>query len=214
MFAGVASFISPCVLPLLPGYLSLMSGYSVAELSDGDVSLRRVAGKTGLFVAGFTAVFVRAGRRCHLRRQLPTAGTRVVSDCGRMGCRSLRLVHCLHGPVDSTVPHAIHERPQGRSQPRSTRRACISGDGSRVCVRLDTLSGPVPGGHPDARRQQRDGGGRDGDALFPTRSASGSRFSSRQSSLPRPSRASTASRGISHQSPSSRASFCRASGFS
>ncbi len=61
VFAGVASFISPCVLPLLPGYLSLMSGYSVAELSEGDVSLRRVAGKTGLFVSGFTAVFVALG---------------------------------------------------------------------------------------------------------------------------------------------------------
>jgi cytochrome c-type biogenesis protein len=61
IFAGVASFISPCVLPLLPGYLSLMSGYSVAELSEGDVSLRRVAGRTGLFVAGFTAVFVALG---------------------------------------------------------------------------------------------------------------------------------------------------------
>jgi cytochrome c-type biogenesis protein len=61
VFAGVASFISPCVLPLLPGYLSLMSGYSMAELSGGDVSLKRVAGKTGLFVAGFTAVFVALG---------------------------------------------------------------------------------------------------------------------------------------------------------
>lgn len=61
VFAGVASFISPCVLPLLPGYLSLMSGYSMAELSDGDVSLRRVAGKTGLFVLGFTLVFVALG---------------------------------------------------------------------------------------------------------------------------------------------------------
>lgn len=61
VFAGVASFISPCVLPLLPGYLSLMSGYSVAELADGDVSLKRVAGKTGLFVAGFTLVFVALG---------------------------------------------------------------------------------------------------------------------------------------------------------
>ena len=61
VFAGVVSFISPCVLPLLPGYLSLMSGYSMAELSEGDVSLRRVAGKTGLFVGGFTAVFVALG---------------------------------------------------------------------------------------------------------------------------------------------------------
>ena len=61
VFAGVASFISPCVLPLLPGYLSLMSGYSVAELTDGDVSLRRVSGKTALFILGFTAVFVGLG---------------------------------------------------------------------------------------------------------------------------------------------------------
>ena len=61
IFAGVASFISPCVLPLLPGYLSLMSGYSMAELSEGDVSLKRVAGKTGLFVSGFTLVFVALG---------------------------------------------------------------------------------------------------------------------------------------------------------
>ena len=61
IFAGVASFISPCVLPLLPGYLSLMSGYSVAELSEGGGSLRRVATKTALFVAGFTAVFVALG---------------------------------------------------------------------------------------------------------------------------------------------------------
>jgi cytochrome c-type biogenesis protein len=61
VFAGLASFISPCVLPLLPGYLSLMSGYSVQELSSGDVSMRRVAGRTGLFIAGFTAVFVALG---------------------------------------------------------------------------------------------------------------------------------------------------------
>lgn len=61
VFAGALSFITPCVLPLLPGYLSLMSGYSVAELSEGTVSIRRVAGRTGLFVAGFTVVFVALG---------------------------------------------------------------------------------------------------------------------------------------------------------
>ena len=33
--AGIISFISPCVLPLLPGYLSLMSGYSITELETG-----------------------------------------------------------------------------------------------------------------------------------------------------------------------------------
>ena len=61
VFAGVASFISPCVLPLLPGYLSLISGYSISELTEGDVSMKRVAGKTVLFIAGFAAVFVALG---------------------------------------------------------------------------------------------------------------------------------------------------------
>ncbi|HHC08576.1 MAG TPA: cytochrome C biogenesis protein [Actinobacteria bacterium] len=61
LFAGAASFISPCVLPLIPGYVSLMSGYSMQELSSGEVSMRRVVGSTLWFVAGFTVVFVALG---------------------------------------------------------------------------------------------------------------------------------------------------------
>ena len=53
--AGVLSFLSPCVLPLLPGYVSLMSGYDRGELAEGNVSMRRVVGRTGLFVLGATA---------------------------------------------------------------------------------------------------------------------------------------------------------------
>ncbi|RPI24783.1 MAG: cytochrome C biogenesis protein [Actinobacteria bacterium] len=58
VFAGAASFLSPCVLPLLPGYIGLMSGYSMQELTTGGVSMRRVLWATSLFVLGFTAVFV------------------------------------------------------------------------------------------------------------------------------------------------------------
>ena len=58
---GALSFISPCVLPLLPGYLGLMSGYSASELTTGEASTRRVAIATLLFIAGFTAVFVALG---------------------------------------------------------------------------------------------------------------------------------------------------------
>ena len=61
VFAGAASFVSPCVLPLLPGYVSLMSGYDMGELAEGNVSMRRVVGRTGLFVLGFTAVFIALG---------------------------------------------------------------------------------------------------------------------------------------------------------
>lgn len=59
--AGVISFISPCVLPLLPGYLSMMSGYSAAQLEQGEVSNRRMLRVIGLFVLGFTVVFAAIG---------------------------------------------------------------------------------------------------------------------------------------------------------
>lgn len=55
---GALSFISPCVLPLLPGYLSLMSGYSNSELQGGDTSTLRMVRVTSLFILGFSAVFV------------------------------------------------------------------------------------------------------------------------------------------------------------
>ena len=58
VFAGAASFLSPCVLPLLPGYLSLMSGYSTREFAEGNVSMWKVARATLLFVLGFSLVFV------------------------------------------------------------------------------------------------------------------------------------------------------------
>jgi cytochrome c-type biogenesis protein len=61
LFAGAASFLSPCVLPLLPGYVSLMSGYDMGELAEGNVKMSRVVGRTGLFVLGFTSVFVALG---------------------------------------------------------------------------------------------------------------------------------------------------------
>lgn len=59
--AGVISFISPCVLPLLPGYLSMMSGYSAADLKEGAVSSRRMLWVILLFIAGFTLVFAALG---------------------------------------------------------------------------------------------------------------------------------------------------------
>ena len=61
VFFGAVSFISPCVLPLLPGYISLISGYSIADLSAGKVDNRKVVIKTALFVAGFTLVFIALG---------------------------------------------------------------------------------------------------------------------------------------------------------
>ncbi|HYU86123.1 MAG TPA: cytochrome c biogenesis protein CcdA, partial [Kribbellaceae bacterium] len=57
--AGVVSFFSPCVVPLLPGYLSYVTGLSAAEL--GSKRRGRMLAGTLLFVLGFTAVFVLTG---------------------------------------------------------------------------------------------------------------------------------------------------------
>ncbi len=57
--AGLVSFFSPCVVPLLPGYLSYVTGLSAAEL-DSARRGRMLAGTT-LFVLGFSAVFVSFG---------------------------------------------------------------------------------------------------------------------------------------------------------
>ena len=60
--AGMLSFLSPCVLPLVPGYLSLMSGVGTAELAVATrTDTRRLLRSTLLFVAGFTVVFVALG---------------------------------------------------------------------------------------------------------------------------------------------------------
>jgi len=61
--AGVLSVLSPCVLPLLPAYLSLVSGVSVEQIADGAGPglRRRVLGACAGFIAGFTLVFMAMG---------------------------------------------------------------------------------------------------------------------------------------------------------
>src|SRR5262249_29616138 len=60
--AGIVSFLSPCVLPLVPGYVSLISGASVEELQSKDRKLlNTVLLHSFMFILGFTVVFVMLG---------------------------------------------------------------------------------------------------------------------------------------------------------
>src|SRR3989304_3838873 len=61
--AGLLSFLSPCVLPLVPGYISMISGASVQDLKEGADSgvLRKVLFHSILFIAGFSIVFISLG---------------------------------------------------------------------------------------------------------------------------------------------------------
>jgi cytochrome c-type biogenesis protein len=59
LFAGMVSFLSPCVLPLVPGYLSAVTGIKASELDDA--SWRSVIPPALTFIASFSAIFILLG---------------------------------------------------------------------------------------------------------------------------------------------------------
>ena len=60
--AGLISFLSPCVLPLVPGYVSLISGVGVEELKSQETQLlRKVMLNSAAFILGFSVVFIMLG---------------------------------------------------------------------------------------------------------------------------------------------------------
>ena len=84
--AGLISFISPCVLPLVPGYVSLVSGAGVQDLRRPDASLRRSVGLHSLlFVLGFSVVFVALGA--------------IASGIGQLLGRHLSLLNRVAGAI-------------------------------------------------------------------------------------------------------------------
>ena len=71
--AGLVSFISPCVLPLVPGYLSTVSGVSFEQMARRERGIARpVATASALFFVGFLAVFVALGASASVIGELLT----------------------------------------------------------------------------------------------------------------------------------------------
>jgi cytochrome c-type biogenesis protein len=83
-FAGILSFVSPCVLPIVPGYLSFISGVNMGQLkgNEAPAGLSRRVGITSLaFVLGFSTVFVALG-----------AAATIVGDALRQYKRELGMI--------------------------------------------------------------------------------------------------------------------------
>jgi cytochrome c-type biogenesis protein len=59
--AGLVSFLSPCVLPLVPGYISMLSGIGMEQLRKGEVPTSGLFSSALAFVAGFSVVFIGFG---------------------------------------------------------------------------------------------------------------------------------------------------------
>jgi cytochrome c-type biogenesis protein len=61
IIAGLASFTSPCVLSLIPPFISLITGISINELKTSNKSLKKVIVKTMFFISGFSFIFIGLG---------------------------------------------------------------------------------------------------------------------------------------------------------
>ncbi|HVA94716.1 MAG TPA: cytochrome c biogenesis protein CcdA [Candidatus Dormibacteraeota bacterium] len=59
--AGIISFLSPCVLPLVPGYISMLSGVGVEQLRAGQPARNSLLASSLAFVSGFSVVFISFG---------------------------------------------------------------------------------------------------------------------------------------------------------
>src|SRR6266436_2530102 len=59
--AGLVSFLSPCVLPLVPGYISMLSGIGMEQLRKGELPISGLFLSSLAFVAGFSVVFISFG---------------------------------------------------------------------------------------------------------------------------------------------------------
>ncbi len=85
MLAGLLSFLSPCVLPLFPSYLSFVAGVSYDELAGPAASARTrraVVGNSILFILGFSLVFVALGLPFSLLGQALAKYQRTISQVG------------------------------------------------------------------------------------------------------------------------------------
>ncbi len=178
--AGVLSFISPCVLPLIPGYLSYISGVSLDEMQGtGDAAARSVAASRRrvliasiFFILGFSFVFISLGAAAsalgqflleRLRLAAPKVAGAVVILFGLHTMGLLR-IGWLYSEKRVQVDRKPTERGRGVSR------------GPRLCVRLDAVHRPDPGRDPGRRRLAGHHLARASSCWRSTRWASASRF--------------------------------------
>ncbi|PYQ55989.1 MAG: cytochrome C biogenesis protein [Acidobacteria bacterium] len=142
--AGLASFISPCVLPIVPGYLSFISGVNVAQLKGEEAPthvMRRIFIMSVVFVLGFSTVFVSLGAAATLvgyylqqyKRALAVVGGAIVIVLG------------LHTAGLVKIPWLLYEkRAEMRTRPLGLPGAYLVGlafgFGWTPCI------GPILGG--------------------------------------------------------------------
>ena len=152
--AGLLSFMSPCVLPLVPPYLCFIGGVSLSEMTDKagppPGANRRVFISALAFVLGFTMVFVLFGATASFLGQLLADNMLWIGRVAGV----LIIIMGVHFLGIVKIPLLYREaRFHGPAKPVGLFGAFLMGYGVRV--RLDALRRAGVGGDPDGRRQRR-----------------------------------------------------------
>src|SRR5260370_29847207 len=92
LLAGLVSFLSPCVLPLVPGYVSMFSGIGMEQLRQGQQPRASLFGSALSFVAGFSVVFITFGASASAVGQFLRQNRALLAPVSG----ALSLLVCLH----------------------------------------------------------------------------------------------------------------------
>src|SRR5438874_7615848 len=119
VLGGLVSFLSPCVLPLVPPYLCYMAGVSLGELTEADAkpaARRRVVWSAIAFVLGFATIFVTLGAAASAIGQLVRSHLDVLSLIGGaviilMGLHFLGVFRI--GLLDREARFTVRNQPAG-----------------------------------------------------------------------------------------------------
>src|SRR5450631_1267813 len=116
--AGLLSFVSPCVLPLVPPYLAYMGGVSVEQMRapDGGDTRLRVLAAALCFVAGFSTVFVALGATASWIGQAVSAHLGILGYVAGtlIALIGLHFLHVIRIPMlDRTARLGVTQKPAG-----------------------------------------------------------------------------------------------------
>lgn len=124
--AGLVSFVTPCVLPLVPGYISLISGAGVEEIRRADGRLMRsVLVNAVLFICGFTVVFMALGAVASGIGQLVQRHVALLSQVSG----AIIITFGLHKTGILTIPVLYRDRRMALPRAASSMRAFLVGFG-------------------------------------------------------------------------------------
>ena len=157
LLAGLVSFLSPCVLPLVPPYLVYLAGTSLERLADGEPKpeVRREAVlAAALFVCGFSTVFVALGASASVIGALIRTYSAELSIVAGI----VIIAMGLHFLGVFRIGVSASGKADGDGQAgRAVGRLC---DGTCLRVRLDAVHRPDPRGDPGGGGVRGDGGQR------------------------------------------------------